>query len=690
MLNRKSRESSRKNAAPGTGRSITRDLTISLVLVVAIVSISIISVNIWFFTQKSERLYKQKAAEYIDYLHTSLELPMWNLDEENIKKNCASFVRNELVSKLIVTDNNGVILFQEVDPSETDMIERTGTIQFQGQHIGSVEIGLTSRIYKEQNRQVLWSGIITTLMVILVLMASTSILLKIFLRNPFNRMIDRIDRIAGGDYETRDSRARQREFETILSRFNDMSIQIKNREANLTKVNALLQVEIKEREEADKALRESEEKFRAFAEQSVMGIFILRAHRPIYANQAMADILNYPVEEMLQWPRGEFHTRVIFPDDQPSITRRMEKRPTEDGEGGAVVNHTWRVVTGDGVNKWVETFSRAIKFGGKTADLMMMVDITARKRAEEENVRLRNYLKNVIDSMPSILVGVDEEERVTQWNLEAEKATGISAGRASGQALVDVFPRLAREVGSLAEAIRDRRMRRDPRVEWMADGQAHFEDVTVYPLIANGVEGAVIRVDDVTERVHIEEMMIQSEKMLSVGGLAAGMAHEINNPLAGILQNVQVIRNRISKGLKKNNRVAEECGASMEIVDEYMRRRGVLSMIDSVTNSGKRAAKIVDNMLSFSRKSESAFAPHNLGLLLDQTLELAENDYDLKKKFDFRQIEIIREYALDMPETPCEASKIQQVFLNILKNGAQAMAEDVLDAEYRGSPRFIL
>ncbi|MCP4695216.1 MAG: histidine kinase, partial [Desulfobacterales bacterium] len=108
------------------------------------------------------------------------------------------------------------------------------------------------------------------------------------------------------------------------------------------------------------------------------------------------------------------------------------------------------------------------------------------------------------------------------------------------------------------------------------------------------------------------------------------------------------------------------------------------------TNSGKRAAKIVDNMLSFSRKSESAFAPHNLGLLLDQTLELAENDYDLKKKFDFRQIEIIREYALDMPETPCEASKIQQVFLNILKNGAQAMAEDVLDAEYRGSPRFIL
>ena len=59
------------------------------------------------------------------------------------------------------------------------------------------------------------------------------------------------------------------------------------------------------------------------------------------------------------------------------------------------------------------------------------------------------------------------------------------------------------------------------------------------------MEGAVIRLDDVTEQVRLEEMMIQSEKMLSVGGLAAGMAHEINNPLAGILQNTAVLENRL-------------------------------------------------------------------------------------------------------------------------------------------------
>ncbi len=98
-------------------------------------------------------------------------------------------------------------------------------------------------------------------------------------------------------------------------------------------------------------------------------------------------------------------------------------------------------------------------------------------------------------------------------------------------------------------------------------------------------------------------------------------------------------------------------------------------MMEAVAESGRRAARIVSNMLSFSRKSESKFAPRNMDVLLDQTIELAENNYSLKKKYDFRKIEIIREYDSALPATSCEGSKIQQVFLNILKNGAQAMCE---------------
>jgi PAS domain S-box-containing protein len=178
---------------------------------------------------------------------------------------------------------------------------------------------------------------------------------------------------------------------------------------------------------------------------------------------------------------------------------------------------------------------------------------------------------------------------------------------------------------------------------------------------------------DVTERRRTQEMMIQTEKMMSVGGLAAGMAHEINNPLAGILQNTQVMQNRISSTMAKNRQAAEACGTTMETIMAYMENRGIFSMIEAIMESGKRAASIVDNMLSFSRRSDSLFELNDLGELLDTSLRLLETDYDLKQRYDFRKVEIRREYDGAVPKIPCEASKIQQVFLNILKNGAQAM-----------------
>jgi len=250
-----------------------------------------------------------------------------------------------------------------------------------------------------------------------------------------------------------------------------------------------------------------------------------------------------------------------------------------------------------------------------------------------------------------------------------------------------VFPELGEAMEEVRLAVRDRKPHRREKFPWEWQGETRFADVTVYPLFSRDMEGAVIRADDVTERLRMEQMMIQSEKMLSVGGLAAGMAHEINNPLAGIMQNAQVISNRISGDLTKNRRSAEECGTTMEAIEAYMERRGVLSMLDSVRESAGRAAKIVTNMLGFSRKSEGIFSLHNLCDLLDNTVSLASNDYDLKKEYDFRRIDIFREYDNTVPEVVCEGSQIQQVIFNLLKNGAQAMTERSQGGD---PPRLIL
>lgn len=307
--------------------------------------------------------------------------------------------------------------------------------------------------------------------------------------------------------------------------------------------------------------------------------------------------------------------------------------------------------------------------------VLVFRDVSEDYRRREELRKLRNYLSNIIDSMPSILVGVDAHGQVTQWNMTAEKVTGVSARDAMGKSIVSVFPRMASEMSKIKESIRTRQPRTEERKTRQGESGICYEDLTIYPLIANGIEGAVIQIDDVTERCNLEQMMIQSEKMMSVGGLAAGMAHEINNPLAAIAGNAQNILNRIYKDLDKNHSTAKECNVNLEDLRDYLYKRNIPRMLAGISESCKRAAIIVSNMLHFSRKSERKFGDCNLAQLMNNTIDLAANDYDLKSKYDFRKIEIIKEYSPELGEVICEENEIQQVFLNLLKNGAQAMME---------------
>jgi PAS domain S-box-containing protein len=476
--------------------------------------------------------------------------------------------------------------------------------------------------------------------------------------------------------------SRRRQVETELRQAKEeLELRVEERTAELEARNVALAEEVLERKRAISALRTSEKQYRSVIE-NIQDVFYRSDSkgRLLMGSPSGAKMFGYDsVDEMLGLPLDSF-----WPDPMERQQLLAQIKATGSARDFEAV---LRRRDGTTFSAVFTTHFYYDDDGNLLGTEGIIRDVTERKRAEEEMSRLRNYLENIFNSMPSVLVGVDRDGKVTQWNAAAESVTGIRTKEAQGQSLEQVLPMLSHGMNKIREAIRERVVKAEAKVPWMADGQMHYQDVTVYPLVSNGVEGAVIRVDDVTERVQIEEMMIQSEKMLSVGGLAAGMAHEINNPLGTILQASQNVLRRISPDLPANARIAEECGTNLNTVRKYLEKRGIAEFLQDIRNSGQRAAQIVENMLSFSRKSDAEGILTSLAELLDRTLLLAESDYDLKKRYDFRQIETVREYHPDAPPVVCQPSKIQQVFLNILRNGAEAMGE-VRDLDRL--PRFVL
>jgi PAS domain S-box-containing protein len=315
-----------------------------------------------------------------------------------------------------------------------------------------------------------------------------------------------------------------------------------------------------------------------------------------------------------------------------------------------------------------------VKVAGFRGFIGIIHDLTSQKAAEAALRRARAYLQDIIDSMPSILVGVDAGGRVTLWNQAAVRVRGMTAAQASGRALIELFPFLERQLGDVEAAIREGRSLRSERL-LLQDGDTNrYVDVVIYPLNSGDGAGAVVRIDDVSERVRIEETMVQTEKMLSVGGLAAGMAHEINNPLGIIAQSCQNFTRRLSDEIPQNREVADELGLDLGLMRTYLERRGLLRFLEGMQEATARASRIVADMLAYSRRSSSSFVPTHLSELVETVLRLASHDYDVKKSYDFRRIAIHRDFDAPSDLVFCDPTAIEQVLLNLFKNAAQAMS----------------
>ena len=430
-------------------------------------------------------------------------------------------------------------------------------------------------------------------------------------------------------------------------------------------------------------IRQSEEMFRAITEHTTDATSILSPELTVkYISPSTARISGFEEGRFT----GHDYASFVHPEDLPEFEAVLMQAMQSEGKTFTLEDVRLITSSGEYIHNEVLIVS-LIETPGVNGIVVNCRDLTTRREVEHEMTRLRRLLSDIINSMPSALIGVDAEGNITQWNRGAEDFSGILESRALGKSLKETLSHIM----PLCKIVHESQIKRAPFKETSVPvkirGKQHFVDITIYPLTLEDQGGAVIRMDDVTEQLRIEEMMIQSEKMLSVGGLAAGMAHEINNPLAGMIQNAEVLINRLSKNLPANVKTASELNLDIDRITQYMERRDVFKMLKNIRESGQRAASIVDNMLGFSRKTESLFLVHNLVDLVEKTLDLASSDYDLKKDYDFKKIEIVREYEDDLPPVQCEATNIQQVLFNLFKNGAVAMSERTYDSDH---PRFTL
>jgi PAS domain S-box-containing protein len=344
---------------------------------------------------------------------------------------------------------------------------------------------------------------------------------------------------------------------------------------------------------------------------------------------------------------------------------------------------TRQIATGDFTNGHLIVRSND-EIGSLSKSFNEMIDGLESQKAEMKNlvsklqetvkelIKAKTYTTSIIDSMPSILICVDHHLNITQWNKAAEEATGVRADEVMGKSITKTLLRPGIDIEAISQSIENRKSKNLQRIARLSENDIFYDDITIFPLNIDDAKGAVIRIDDVTEKIKIEELLIQNEKMLSVGGLAAGMAHEINNPLGIILQTVQNVSRRLGTELAKNKTIASEIGIDLDLLQVYLHSRTIDTYLVTIKEAGERAAKIVRSMLDFSRKSESKKAMHSINTILDGAVDMASNDYDLKKKYDFKSVDVRCDYG-DIPEIMCTETEIAQVFLNLIKNAAQEM-----------------
>jgi PAS domain S-box-containing protein len=638
-------------------RSINKDLTVLLVLVVLFVSMVTICFNYYYISYHEKNRLKELAGAYLSYLTQSLEMPIWTLDYSNANKIAESYFNNEQVETLKISEKkfespnsfSEKVVFDRNKSNGKNLLLYESDIFHNGKTIGHIRLGITQKILKQNLINMIRTNIITMLLIVLSVALMTSILLRLFLKKPLDILMVGINRISKGDYDYPLMPVKQKEFQSILSNFMYMANQIQRREKALADVNLQLEIEVSQKNKAQDEIRQREAQLRAIFESSADGILVISNDGDIInANDRFYRMWQIPDELKKQHTEGllsEFIIEQLKRQEIGGVKSQEIFRSDKEGLD--------EIYLKDG--RIFERFSSPLILGGKSIGRVWnFTDITDRKRSFQALRESEARFRQLSDAALEAIV-IHDNGIILQANEQFFSMFGLTRKEVIGR------HRIMDYIASEHHQFIVSQDFRHPMSFWEVDGMK--KGGLKFPIVIRnkemsyfGKKVTVSIVRDISERKaaaletqSLKEKLARSKKMEVLGLLAGGVAHDLNNILSGIVSYPELLL--MKEGLDDHTRKA----------------------LKTIQESGERAAAVVNDLTTISRGIASNKEALNINSIV---LEYLDSPEFHNVKLLHPNVRVLTELEPELFNISGSRLHIRKCIMNLIVNAYEAIEHD--------------